>query len=60
MGAALEPEPLGASWPVQLPPALRQIRLPGWNVVALILVSVFQAVAGVIPSLASSPAAESR
>ena len=60
IGAALVPEPFGASWPVQLPPAFKQILLPGWNVTPLILVSVFQAVAGDMPSLLSLPAAESR
>ncbi len=60
IGAALVPEPLGASCPVQLPPAFRQILLPGWKVTPLTLVRVFQAVAGDMPSLLSLPAAESR
>src|SRR6188508_3418156 len=59
MAAAAEPEPLGASVPVHAPPALKQIALPAWKVVAFTLVSVCQAVAGVAPSLVSRPAVAS-
>src|SRR5262245_3052860 len=51
IGAAAVPEPLGHSCPIQLPPALRQIRAPGGKVVAFTLPTVFQAVPGDIPSL---------
>ena len=47
IGAAAEPEPLGASAPVQAPPALKQSAFPAWNVVRVHLVSVCHAVAGV-------------
>src|SRR5262245_28649587 len=59
IGAAANPEPFGASAPVQAPPALKQSALPGWNVAAFTLASVCQAVAGVAPSFASRPAVAS-
>jgi hypothetical protein len=59
MGAVAEPEPLGASWPVQTPPALKQTALPGCSVVAFTLVRVCQASAGVDPLLVSRPAVAS-
>ncbi len=54
------PEPLGHKRPFQDEPAFRRILSPGENVVALILPSVHQAEVSEVPSLASSPAVESR
>src|SRR6185369_12966466 len=59
IGAVADPDPFGASVPVHAPPALKQSALPAWNVVAFTFVSVFHAVAGVAPSLVSTPAAAS-
>ena len=59
IGAAAVPDPLGASCPVQLPPALKQSALPACSVVPFTLASVCHAVAGVSPSLASRPAVAS-
>ncbi|MFI9596379.1 hypothetical protein [Nonomuraea sp. NPDC052265] len=55
-GLPAVPEPRGARRPVHWPPALKRTVSPGWNVWALTLSRVLQAVDGECPSAESFPA----